>query len=349
MSDHGHILALAGGVGGAKLASGLAAVLAPEALTIVVNTGDDFEHLGLRVSPDIDSVVYALAGLNDPVRGWGLADESWNAMRAVARLGGPDWFALGDQDLATHLLRTEHLRKETLSQVTADFARRLGIAHCIGPMSDDRVRSVIETDVGSLPFQDYFVRHRCSPRFLGIRFDGIDSARPAPGFDAVLDDSDLRAVVLCPSNPLLSLRPILSLPGVSERLWQRRVPVVAVSPFVGGEAVKGPAAKILRELGLPVTPEGLLACYDDFNGVPRIPAAAADSLAQTRATLATKKKHRLIDALVVDRSDADFAARSGATAVHVTDTLMHSVDDQARLAREVLAFVQRLRAGPAVT
>lgn len=336
MNTRGHILALAGGVGGAKLANGLAAVLAPEALTIVVNTGDDFEHLGLHISPDLDSVMYALAGLNDPVRGWGLADESWNAMRALARLGGPDWFALGDQDIATHLLRSLRLREETLSQVTADLARRLGIAHPIVPMSDDPVRSIVETDIGSLPFQDYFVRHRCTPRFLAIRFDDIDRARPAPAFIAALDDPDLRAIVLCPSNPLLSLRPILSLPGIIERLHERCVPVVAVSPFVGREAVKGPAAKILRELGLSTTPEGLLACYDNLGD--------ADALASAQAAR-DDKKHPILDALVVDRSDADFAARAGAIAVHVTDTLMRDPDDQARLARETLAFVDRLIAG----
>ncbi|WP_202842573.1 2-phospho-L-lactate transferase [Luteimonas saliphila] len=313
MSRDGHFLALAGGVGGAKLANGLTQVLAADALTIVVNTGDDFEHLGLHVSPDIDSVTYALAGLNDPVRGWGLAGESWNAMRAVARLGGPDWFALGDHDLATHLLRSQRLRAgETLSQVTAAFARRLGIGHRIVPMSDDPVRSVVDTDEGPLPFQDYFVRRRCEPAFRGIGFDGIADARPAVGFLDALADPQLRAIVLCPSNPLLSLRPILSLPGVDERLRARRVPVVAVSPFVGGDAVKGPAAKILRELGVPVTPEGLLSFYDG-----------------------------LVDALVVDACDADWASCSRLSAL-ATDTLMRDPGDQARLAREVLAFIDDL-------
>ncbi|HRP71729.1 MAG TPA: 2-phospho-L-lactate transferase [Luteimonas sp.] len=313
MSAATHVLALAGGVGGAKLACGLAAALPPADLTLVVNTGDDFEHLGLHVSPDIDSVTYAMAGLNDPVRGWGLAGETWNAMAAVTRLGGPDWFALGDHDLATHLLRSQRLRAgDTLSQVTADFARQLGISHCIVPMSDDPVRSVVETADGDLPFQDYFVRRRCGPAFRGIRFDGIADARPARGFLDALDNPRLRAVVLCPSNPLLSLRPILSLPGVDAHLRARGVPVVAVSPFVGGDAVKGPAAKILRELGVPVSPEGLLGCYDG-----------------------------LVDALVVDARDAAFAERANMP-VLATDTLMRDRDDQVRLARETLAFVDTL-------
>lgn len=311
----GHVLALAGGVGGAKLAGGLAAVLPPGSLTIVVNTGDDFTHLGLHISPDLDSVTYTLAGRNDPVRGWGLVDESWNAMAALARLGGPDWFSLGDRDLATHLLRTLALRERTLSQVTAELAQRFGIAHRIVPMSDQPVRSIVRTDEGELSFQHYFVRRRCEPRFVGIGFEGIETARAAPGFSAALDDPDLAAIVLCPSNPILSLRPILSLPGIAERLGRRRVPLVAVSPFVGGDAVKGPAAKMLRELGLQPTPEGLLACYEEG----------------------------LIDALVVDRADAGFAARDDSIAVLATDTLMRDAGDRSRLAREVLAFARTLR------
>jgi len=280
-----------------------------DALTIVVNTGDDFEHLGLHVSPDIDSVLYTLAGLNDPVRGWGVAGESWQAMHALARLGAPGWFALGDQDLATHLVRSERLRAgDSLSTVTADLAARLNIAHPIIPMSDDPVRSIIHTDEGPLPFQAYFVRHRCEPVFQSIEFKGIGSARPAPGFAASLDDPHLTAIILCPSNPLLSLRPILSLPGIRQRLRTRQVPLVAVSPFIGGSAVKGPATKIFDELGIPATPEGLIACYDG-----------------------------LIDALVIDHRDAEHAAHLPCP-VLTTDTLMRERSDQARLAREVLEF-----------
>ena len=176
------ILALAGGVGGAKLARGLAAVLPPGELTIVVNTGDDFEHLGLTVCPDIDTITYTLAGLANAAQGWGLEGESWGFMDAVRRLGGADWFQLGDRDLATHVLRTERMKRETLSAITADFAHRLGIRRAIVPMSDDPVRSVILTDEGELPFQDYFVRLRCEPVFRGMRYDGIEAARPSPAF-----------------------------------------------------------------------------------------------------------------------------------------------------------------------
>jgi len=302
-----HILALAGGVGGARLANGLSACLPADALTIVVNTGDDFEHLGLHISP-------ALAGLNDPVRGWGLASETWQALHALTRLGAPDWFALGDQDLATQLIRSERLRAgDSLSSVTAMLAARLGLAQRIVPMSDDPVRSLIHTDEGVLPFQEYFVRRRCEPVFQSIELDGIDSAHPAPGFSAALDDPKLRATILCPSNPLLSLRPMLSLPGIRQRLRARQVPIVAVSPFIGRKAVKGPAAKIFDELGIQATPEGLLSCYDG-----------------------------LIDALVIDHHDGECAAQLPCP-VLVTDTLMQGAADQARLAREVLEFVTRIQ------
>jgi len=312
--NQAHVLALAGGVGGAKFANGLSACLNAAALTIVVNTGDDFEHLGLHVSPDIDSVLYALAGLNDPVRGWGLAGETWQAMHALSRLGAPDWFALGDQDLATHLIRSERLRAgDSLSTVTAMLAARLGLTHRIVPMSDDPVRSIIHTDEGKLPFQEYFVRRHCEPVFAGIEFEGIERARLAPGFVEALDHPQLCAIILCPSNPLLSLRPMLSLPRIRQRLRATRVPIVAVSPFIGGNAVKGPAAKIFAELGIQATPEGLISCYDG-----------------------------LIDALVIDHRDGECAAQCPCP-VLVTDTLMRNAADQTRLAREVLEFASRLQ------
>ncbi|MGE0241869.1 MAG: 2-phospho-L-lactate transferase CofD family protein [Parvibaculaceae bacterium] len=196
------ILALAGGVGGAKLASGLAGLLSPARLTVIGNTGDDFEHLGLHVSPDLDSLMYWLAGLNDTERGWGLADESWNFMSAIRRLQEPDWFNLGDRDLATHVVRTLHLGKgSALSAVTELLARRLGIAHRLAPMTDDRVRTILTTDRGRLEFQEYFVRHKCEPKIVAIEYSGADAARMTGAFRDALADPRLEAIVICPSNP----------------------------------------------------------------------------------------------------------------------------------------------------
>lgn len=306
------ILALAGGVGGARLASGLARCLEPGALTVVVNTGDDFELHGLHIAPDLDTVMYTLAGVNDAARGWGLAGETWAMLGAMKRLGGADWFMLGDQDIATHVLRTERLRSESLSTVTRDFCARLGIRQQVVPMTDQPVRTMVLTDAGRLPFQDYFVRRRCEPKFTGIEFDGIEAAKPSEGFLAALEDPALAAVVICPSNPLLSIRPIVSLPGVMDRLMSKHVPVVAVSPFIGGKAVKGPAAKIMQELGLPATPAGLLSCYGE-----------------------------LVDAIVIDHADADSTPFDPRIRTLVTDTLMRDAADQARLAGELVAFIQR--------
>jgi len=306
------IIALAGGVGGARLARGLAAILPPEELTIVVNTGDDFEHLGLHISPDIDTVTYTLAGLNNPKLGWGLADESWTFMDALKRLGGASWFQLGDQDMATHVERTWRLRTQTLSAITTDFCARLGVRHRVAPMTDDPVRTMVDTDEGQLAFQEYFVRRQCAPRFRGVSFAGIEVARPSALLLAALADPRLVAIVICPSNPLLSIRPILSLPGITELLRQRRVPVVAVSPFIGGQAVKGPASKIMHELNLPVTPAGLATFYGD-----------------------------LLDGMVIDHADADPAAATAEPTLLVTDTLMRDFDDQKRLAGETLNLARR--------
>jgi LPPG:FO 2-phospho-L-lactate transferase len=308
------ILALAGGVGGARLANGLATAAPAGALTVVVNTGDDFEHLGLAISPDIDTVTYTLAGLNNPVLGWGRKDESWAFMDALRQLGGPDWFALGDRDLAIHSLRTQRLRAgDSLSAITADIAARLGIAQHIVPMSDDPVRSMVDTDDGELAFQDYFVRRRCEPRFIGIRFEGAATARPGPALMAALADPTLEAIVICPSNPLLSVAPILALPGVRDALTGCAAPIVAVSPFIGGKAVKGPAGKIMDELGLPATPAGLTNHYAG-----------------------------LIDGLVIDHIDAAGGAAIANVEVMATDTLMRDSADQARLAAETLDFARRV-------
>ena len=309
----GHILAFSGGVGGAKLAAGLCAVLPPEQLTLVVNTGDDFEHLGLTICPDLDSVTYALAGLNDTVRGWGVADETWQAMAMLSRLGGPDWFNLGDRDLGLHLTRAMHLRaRESLSQVTERLTGQLGIAHRIAPMSDDPVRTQVETDTGWLDFQHYFVREQCRPQVRGVRFAGADQARPSPGFAEALARADLAAVVVCPSNPWLSVDPILALPGVRDRLKTLCVPVIAVSPLVGGTALKGPLAKLMAELGKPVSNLALAAHYDG-----------------------------LLDHLVIDQADAADAAllRKSGLCATITQTVMREARDRERLASEILAIV----------
>lgn len=307
------VLALAGGVGGAKLANGLAAILPPGDLTIAVNTGDDFTHLGLTICPDIDSVTYALAGRNDVQRGWGVADESWSFMDALRTLGGEDWFNLGDRDLATHVLRTNLLRTASLSAVTADLAARLGIQQAIVPMSDDPVRSIIVTDRGDLAFQDYFVRYQCSPRFHAIRFEGAEQARPAAAILAAFDDPLLEAIVLCPSNPILSIAPILSVPGIRERIVARSIPCIALSPFIAGQAIKGPAAKIMAELGLPTTPATIAQQYEG-----------------------------LIDGLVIDSADGD-GLRDHGPAILATDILMRDPADQQRLAQQLLSFARRLR------
>lgn len=313
----GHILALSGGVGGAKLAAGLAAVLPPERLTIVVNTGDDFEHLGLTVCPDVDSVVYALAGLNDTARGWGVADETWQAMAMLRRLGEADWFNLGDRDLAMHIARSWRLRAgDTLSDVTARLTRELGIAHAVAPMSDGPVRTQVETAEGWLDFQRYFVAEQCRPVARAIRFAGVEAARPSPAFRAALERADLAAVVLCPSNPFLSVDPILALPGVRAMLAAVSAPIVAVSPLVDGRAIKGPLAKLLAELSRPCDNAAIATHYAG-----------------------------LVDHLLIDECDAADAPalRVAGVSVTVTATVMREAADRERLARETLAAASALR------
>ncbi len=307
------IVALAGGVGGAKLAAGLAAVLPPEDLLIAVNVGDDFEHLGLTICPDIDTVTYTLAGIANRAQGWGIEGETWNFMATLRSLGGEDWFNLGDRDMALHVLRSQRLKTETLSDVTASIAAWLGIRHRVVPVSDDPVRSIVMTNEGELAFQDYFVRRRCEPRFLSIRYDGADAATPSPALAHALSDPALQAIIICPSNPVLSIGPMLAIPGIRRALEKRRVPVVAVSPFIGGAAVKGPAAKIMRELGLEATPSTVA----DFYG-------------------------GLLDGLVIDRADAHLAC--GGPVLLADDTLMRGPEDRERVARITLDFVRSLGA-----
>lgn len=306
-----HVLALCGGVGGAKLASGLAAVLPPEQLTIVINTGDDFEHVGLSVSPDIDTVVYTLSGLSDDVRGWGMAGETWQAIEQLGRLGEPDWFRLGDRDLAMHIARTRRLRAgETLSEITADLARRLGIGPALVPMSDDPVRTKVETEDGVLDFQRYFVAEQCRPVARAIGFAGAREAGPSPGFAAALARGDLGAVIYCPSNPYLSIDPLLSLPGVRQQLADLKVPRVAVSPIVGGQAIKGPTAKLMTELGASVDVAGVARHYQG-----------------------------LIDKLIIDEADAAEAPRVEALgiAIEIAPAIMRTQADRIALAKATLA------------
>ncbi len=307
------VVALAGGVGGAKLAHGLAQILPPEALTVIVNTGDDFEHIGLHVSPDLDTVMYTLAGLANPETGWGQRAETWNFMDALGRLGGPTWFRLGDRDLATHIERTRRLRKgETLTHVTAALCAALGVHPPILPMSDDPVRTWVDTDEGELEFQEYFVRRRCEPRVRAVRFVGVEAARPTAAVLAALEAASV--VIFCPSNPFLSLDPILSVAGLRERV--ARKPVVAVSPIVGGQALKGPAAKLLAELGLQVSAAAVAEHYDG-----------------------------LLTGFVLDSVDAALRPALEARGLHVrvTDTVMGADADRARLARETLEFAASLR------
>jgi LPPG:FO 2-phospho-L-lactate transferase len=308
------IVALAGGVGGAKLAAGLARVLPPEDLVIAVNTGDDFEHLGLHVSPDLDTVMYTLAGIANPETGWGRADETWSFMEALARLGGPTWFRLGDRDLATNVERTRRLRAgETLSEVTRDLCARLGVMHAVVPMSDEPVRTVVHTDRGALEFQHYFVRDRCEPRVERIEYRGAAAARPSPALREALGRRDLAGIVLCPSNPYLSVAPILAVPGVREAIAGR---AVAVSPIIAGRAVKGPAAKIMQELG--IAPSALeVARY--YRGIVRV--------------------------LVIDRADSGLAASIEAVGIRpvLEDTLMAGDADRERLARACVAILERVR------
>ena len=316
----GHVIALCGGVGGAKLAFGLAQALPPEDLTIVVNTGDDFVHLGLHVSPDIDTVAYTLAGLSDRERGWGLAGETWTFMAQLKRLGGEAWFQLGDRDLAMHVERTRRLAaSESLSQVTAALTAALGIRHAIVPMSDDPVRTMVRTAEGELEFQRYFVGEQCRPVATGIRFEGAASARPSPAFQAALARRDLAAVIVCPSNPYLSIDPILAVPGVRAALEGLGAPIVAVSPIVGGRALKGPAAKLMRELGAAPSQCGVVGHYGG-----------------------------LLSGLVADRADEAeaVALRNLGLPTLTTGAVMTTDEDRERLARETLTFALGLSARP---
>ncbi|HZU87967.1 MAG TPA: 2-phospho-L-lactate transferase [Stellaceae bacterium] len=301
----GPVLALSGGVGGAKLALGLYRVLPPEALSVVANTGDDFVHLGLHVSPDLDTLLYTLSGLDNPETGWGRRGETWTFMQALASLGGETWFKLGDGDLATHVERTRRLAAgESLSEITDDFRRRLGIRARLLPMSDDPVRTWLLTDEGRLDFQDYFVRRQARPAVREILYDGAAAARPQPQIMAALADPALRLVVLCPSNPFLSIDPILALPDLRAALAACSAPVVAVSPIIGGRAVKGPTAKIMGELGLPIAAAAVARHYRDILDLYIADAADADRLGDLDLPV------RFVPTLMATLADREALARA---------------------------------------
>lgn len=321
------ILALAGGVGGAKFAHGLAQILPPEDLTVIVNTGDDFEHYGLYICPDLDTVCHTLAGMANPDTGWGQVNETWNVIENASRLGGPVWFRLGDKDLGTHLERTRRLKEgQTLSQITKDFCQAWGIKHRILPMSDQPVRTIVETEEGDLAFQEYFVHRRCEPRVTGFRFEGVEAAKPAPGAREAIQSAD--AIIICPSNPWVSIDPILrvlspfpfALSGATNdrRGAQTKrgegpgVRFFAISPIIGGQTVKGPAAKMYRELGIEPSAVAVATHYCDF-----------------------------VTDFVFDTIDKRLESeiRSLTMRTFVTNTLMNSHDDRKRLAGNVLDYI----------
>ncbi len=309
------VIALAGGVGGAKLAAGLQATLPPGALTVIVNTGDDFEHWGLTICPDIDTVLYGLAGVNNPQTGWGRAGETWGVLTETERLGGEAWFRLGDKDLALHLLRNRWLNEGATLTETADRLRRaLAVPSRILPMCNQPVRTLVHTDEGDLPFQDYFVRRRCEPTFRGLTFVGVDKATLSPEVS-----ESLRAaaqIIICPSNPYLSVDPILSVPGLREMIEASAAPVVAVSPIVGGRALKGPAAKMMREMG----------------HINHLPLTIVEHYAG------------LLDGFILDQQDRAEQSRLPLPSL-ATDTIMTGLPSKQRLAAEVLQFGRSLMAG----
>jgi len=307
------IVALSGGVGGAKMVQGLAQCLAPHDLTVIVNTGDDFETYGLHICPDLDTVCYTLAGLSNETNGWGQKGESWNALKSAAVLGGPTWFNLGDRDLGTHLERTRRLAMgQSLSEITHDFCRRWSIEVPILPMSDQRAATMVDTiELGEISFQEYFVKHQCQPAVRSFRFEGIENARPAPGVISAIQSADY--AILTPSNPWVSVAPILAVEGVQSALQAKKV--VAISPIIAGKAIKGPAAKIYSEMGIE---PGALAVARQYLG--------------------------LVSALFIDDQDAAEAPAIDKLGIEpvVTNILIPTLEERKRLASEVLAFLARL-------
>ena len=312
-------LALSGGVGGAKLALGLSKILSPEELTVIANTGDDFTHLGLDICPDLDTVMYTLAEVSNREVGWGQAGETWNFLEALSRLGGETWFRLGDRDLATHIARTTRRRQgASLSDTTRELCGSLGIEYPLSPMTDDDVKTIVHTDNDqTLSFQHYFVRDRCEPRVTGFHFEGIENAAPSPTFIAALEDPELALIVICPSNPFVSVDPILELPGVMDRIGS--TPMVAVSPIVAGQAIKGPAAKMMNELGMPQTATAVAEHY-------------------------VQKYGNALTGFFIDNEDAPLQVDIQALGLEtiVTNTVMVTLQDRIDLAQQVMDFANRL-------
>lgn len=309
-------IAFSGGVGGSKLALGLARAMPPDELLIVANTADDFDHLGLHICPDLDTITYTLCGRANRSQGWGVEGETWNCLEALSELGGPNWFRLGDRDIATHLYRTQRLREGApLSEVTAEICAAFNISQRVLPMSDDPVSTIVHTAEGEMPFQDYFVRHRCEPRVTGFHFAGADRAAMHPELRAAIDSPHLRAVIFCPSNPFVSIAPILAIPGMEDALRSIHTPIVAVSPIIGGKAVKGPAAKMMSELRL-----------------------------QTSSLAVAKHYRDVVTAFIVDETDSNEVERIRelGLACEAMPTLMNNDDDKLRLARSVIAYCHEL-------
>ena len=311
-----HILAITGGVGGAKLALGLSKLLGPEDLSFMVNTGDDFTHLGFPISPDIDTLVYTLSGTCNTETGWGRSEEGWQFMQALKEMGAETWFALGDKDLAMHVERRRLLDSGfTLAAATASLARSFGIVHQILPMSNDRVSTRVLTRQGTMDFQHYFVREKCEPSVTGFEFEGAEVAHINPDIIDLLNSPGLKGVVLCPSNPYVSIDPILSIPGFREQLKACRAPVIAVSPVIGGAAVKGPTVKMMQELNIPNTADSVASHYAEF-----------------------------LDGFVVDIKDSDLTAVIENMSINsfATDTLMKTLGDRINLGRTCLEFIDQL-------
>ena len=309
------VVALAGGVGGAKLAWGLAQILPPTSLTIIVNVADDFEHLGLHISPDLDTVMYTLAGIVNPSTGWGVHNETWSGMEMLARYAAPTWFSLGDSDVTTHIIRTMWLRQGfPLTWVTRELCKLLGVGHIVLPATDNPVRTIVHTDLGALPFQEWFVHHRWQPEVKSIEFQGMETAEPSADAIAALRNAD--TIVFCPSNPYVSLDPILALPAVRRIISASNATKVAVTPIVGGKAIKGPAAKMMTEMNLAVSPTTVASHYQD-----------------------------LLTGFVLDSQDADQQEEISETlglATLVTNTVMRTSQDRVELANRVLEFAAGL-------